>query len=202
MYQYDLISVPTGLPVLAYWDEPRRSTYHFTSGVRIRLVRSRCSRHEPQPAAQARPIERACSKTVGGQRLGHFSRSSLVTGTGRFCVVFFISFFAFSLPMPPKSRAAANADRAARAAARAGRSPAPVPPPAAGGGNRDEACNTPSQPAPPAPGSAATPAPMDSVVSPADLSAFPPLEAATSVSSTAVAQSWTTAIDRLDRRNT
>ena len=71
-YQYDLISVPTGLPVLAYWDEPRRSTYHFTSGVRIWLVRSRCSRHESQPAAQARPIERACSKTVGGQRLGHF----------------------------------------------------------------------------------------------------------------------------------
>ena len=84
--------------------------------------------------------------------------------------------------MPPKSRAAANADRAARAAARAGRSPAPVPPSAAGGGNRVEACTTPSQPAPPAPGSAATPAPMDSVVSPADLSAFPPLEAATSVS--------------------
>ena len=88
MYQYDLISVPTGLPVLAYWDEPRRSTYHFTSGVRIRLVRSRCSRHEPQPAAQARPIERACSKTVGGQRLGHFSRTAFVTSTGRFCVVF------------------------------------------------------------------------------------------------------------------
>ena len=87
-YQYDLTWVPTGLPVLVYWDEPRRSTYHFTSGVRIRLVRPRCrgNRHEPQPAAQARPIERACSKTVGGRRLDHFSRSSLVTGTGRFGV--------------------------------------------------------------------------------------------------------------------
>ena len=70
--------------------EPRRSTYHFTSGVRIRLVRPRCrgNRHEPQPAAQARPIERACSKTVGGRRLGHFSRTAFVTSTGRFCVVF------------------------------------------------------------------------------------------------------------------
>ncbi len=89
-YQYDLtwVILPTGLPVLVFWDEQRRSTYHFASGVRIRLVRPRCrgNRHEPQPAAQARPIERACSKTVGGRRLGHFSRASLVTGTSRFGV--------------------------------------------------------------------------------------------------------------------
>ena len=80
--------------------EPRRSTYHFTSGVRVRLVRPRCrgNRHEPQPAAQARPIERACSKTVGGRRLDHFSRTSLVTGTR-----FVISFFASHPPIPSKT---------------------------------------------------------------------------------------------------
>ena len=104
LWYFSILRVPSAtkrrpLPVRSdlgtYWTtgtsllgEPRRSTYHFTSGVRVRLVRPRCrgNRHEPQPAAQARPIERACSKTVGGRRLDHFSRTSLVTGTGRFGV--------------------------------------------------------------------------------------------------------------------
>ena len=88
-YQYDLTWVPTGLPVLVYWDEPRRSTYHFTSSIRIRLARPRCrgNRHGLQPAARPGLIERACSKTAGGRRLGHFSRTAFVTSTSRFGVV-------------------------------------------------------------------------------------------------------------------
>ena len=105
-YQCGMTQVPTWLTVRVYWDEPRRSTYHFTSSIRIRLARPRCrgNRHGPQPAAPARPIERACSKTVVGRRLGHFSRTAFVTSTGRFCVVSFISLF-LTPQMPPKSRA-------------------------------------------------------------------------------------------------
>ena len=79
--------------------------------------------------------------------------------------------------MPPKSRAEANAARAARAVARSGRLPGPVPPPAATEGTPTEARTPPSRPAPSAPGTAATPGSVASVVSPNDLSGFPPLGA-------------------------
>ena len=88
-YQYGMTQVPMWLPVRAYWDEPRRSTYHFTSSIRNRLARPRCrgNRHGLQPAARPGLIERACSKTAGGRRLGHFSRTAFVTSTSRFGVV-------------------------------------------------------------------------------------------------------------------
>ena len=88
-YQYGMTQVPTWLPVRVYWDEPRRSTYHFTSSIRNRLARPRCrgNRHGLQPAARPGLIERACSKTAGGRRLGHFSRTAFVTSTSRFGVV-------------------------------------------------------------------------------------------------------------------
>ena len=118
-----------------------------------------------------------------GRRLAHFHEIAFVTSTLPFRLRRLV-FFAFSPQMPPKSRAEANAARAARVAARAGLSPAPGPPSAASEGTPTGACTPPSRPVPSAPGTAATPESVASVVSPDDLTGFPPLGAAASVSPT------------------
>ena len=135
--------------------------------------RCRGNRHGPQLAAPARLIERPVRSPWG----------SVARSLSRTCFrdkyppygSSFPFVLCFTLPqMPPKSRAEANAARAARAAARTGRLPDPVPPPAASEDAPIEACSPPLRPAPSTPGAAATPEPVASVVSPDDLSGFPP----------------------------
>ena len=100
--------------------------------------------------------------------------SHLIQSFRPFFVVF---FFAFVLPMPPKSRAEAAASRAARAAARSNRSPAAATSPATHGDTPGGARTPPFQLALQAAGTAATSGTVASVVSPDDLAGFPPLGA-------------------------